>query len=230
MREIIFIEHSNRSGLDLGYQYLEKQGFKIKSYRPFLGEKLPELNEKSSGVIVTGGPQFITDLKEFPYLLDEIVFVETIMARQVPVLGICLGAQMIAHIMGAHVGLHPEGYLSFGYYKLNPTSAGKSFMPQPLHAAAGNVQGFDHPRGAELLVEGDVFPNQAFKVGNSTYAIQFHPELTRPMLDKWQEEYVNNYAKHGAQSRQEQDEGYERYTPAVYTWYADFLDRLFAQG
>ncbi|MCP4296726.1 MAG: hypothetical protein GY786_14080 [Proteobacteria bacterium] len=230
MREIIFIEHSNRPGSDLGYQHLEKQGFKITSCRPFLGEKLPELNEKSSGVIVTGGPQFITELKEFPYLLDEIVFVEKMMTRQIPVLGICLGAQMVAHIMGAHVGFHPEGHLSFGYYKLKPTSAGKEFMPQPLYAAAGNVQGFDHPHGAELLVEGDMFPNQAFRVGSSTYAIQFHPELTRLMLDKWQEEYISNYSKPGAQSRKEQDEGYERYTGAVHTWYTNFLDKHFAEA
>jgi GMP synthase (glutamine-hydrolysing) len=214
---------------DRGQRHLAQRGFRVCLVAPFRGEALPELGDDTAGVLIMGGPQYVTELDEFPYLRDEMDFVGRVMARSLPLLGICLGGQLIALHLGAKVTGHPEGHAAFGYYPLRPTQAGKAVFPQDLHVPAGNVQGFEVPRSATLLAEGEVFTNQAFSVGDKTYGLQFHPELTRPILDQWQDILALNYGRPGTQSKESQDANFAAHDGPLHDWYTGFLDGLFRQ-
>ncbi len=227
MQDIIVVEHRDMPSPDRGRRHLHDRGFRIRAVGPFRGEALPALDERMAGVVIMGGPQYVTHLDEFPYLKAEMDFAGKAMAKGLPVLGICLGAQLIARHLGASVADHPDESVAFGYYEVKPTRDGRDFLSEGLHAPAGNVQGFEVPAGATLLAEGDMFPNQAFRVDGNTYGLQFHPEVTRPILDLWQDVLATNYGRPGAQSRRQQDEGFERHDERLDGWYTSFLDRLF---
>ena len=227
MRDIHVIEHREFPEPDRGQRHLAKKRFNVNLVAPFRGDPMPELDENTAGVIIMGGPQYLTNLEEFPYLSDEMDFAGQTMAKGIPLLGICLGAQIIAHHFGARVGFHPDEHTAFGYYELVPTTEGRGFLPDGLYAPAGNSQGFDLPVGATLLAQGALFPNQAYRVGSTTYGLQFHPEVTRPILDLWHELLTDNFKKTGAQNLELQNEGFKRHDDALHDWYAGFLDRFF---
>ncbi len=227
MSEIIVIGHETPVDRDEGIRHLERRGFAIRQTRPDQGEPLPPVHEHTAGIIVTGGPQYVSDLERFPYLRDEMAFIGTAMEAGVPLLGICLGGQLIAAQLGATVDFHPQGHVALGYYPLHVTEAGKDWLPDDLMVLAGNAQGFSLPTGATSLATGDVFPNQAFHYGATTMALQFHPEVTRLILDQWQDELAGNIGKPGTQSLAEQDRGFAQYNNRLTDWYRSFLDRFF---
>lgn len=227
MKDIYVIEHRKYPVPDRGQQYLASKGFNVRLAAPFRGEPLPELDVNTAGVIIMGGPQYVTHLDEFPYLVDEMNFAGRVMDKCIPLLGICLGSQIIARHMGAKVDFHPEENTAFGYYEVFPTREGQVFIPKGFHAPAGNSQGFDIPTGATLLAQGTLFPNQAYKVSETTFGLQFHPEVTRPILDLWHELLFENVSNPGAQTLELQNQGYGRHNDALHDWYINFLDRFF---
>jgi len=227
MRNIFVVEHRDMPERDHGQRRLAEKGFNVRLVAPFRGQDLPELDDNTVGVLIMGGPQYVTHLDDFPYLREEMDFAGRVMDRGLPLLGICLGGQIIAARLGAKVDDHPQGHAAFGYYPLCPTEAGKDVIPEALQVPASNTQGFEVPVGATLLAEGDVFPNQAFRVDERTYALQFHPELTRPILDLWQDVQATNYGRPGTQSREMQDAGFTAHNGALHDWYSGFLDRFF---
>jgi GMP synthase (glutamine-hydrolysing) len=232
MPDIIVIEHSEMPAPDRAQQHLAARGFAVRTVKPFAGEAVPAIDERTAGVVIMGGPQMVTDIDGYPYLRDEMALADQAMDRGLPLLGICLGAQMIAHHLGATVSYHEDGCIAFGYYPIDPTVEGRAVFPgrggEPvLHVPAGNAQGFDLPPGATLLARGEIFHNQAYRIGHSTYGFQFHPELTRPILDLWQEVLAGNYGKPGTQTREEQDAGFARYDAPLHVWFTGFLDDFF---
>ena len=229
MNELIVVRHREGAKSDRCLVHLEKRGFTLRPVSPYLGEALPTLDGRTAGVVIEGGPQYVSDLDRHPFLVDEMDFTGRAMDRGIPVLAICLGAQVLARHLGAQVADHPEGHVAFGYYEVKPTAAGRALIPEGLHVPAGNVQGFDLPVGATLLAEGEIFPNQAFRVDEAAYAFQFHPEVTRPGWDRWQTVLAGSYGKTGAQTREEQDEGFRRYDAPLDTWFTGFLDGLFGK-
>ncbi|MCP5371401.1 MAG: glutamine amidotransferase [Hyphomicrobiales bacterium] len=227
MAQIIVVEHRDYPAPDRGQTHLAARGFEVRRVGPFRGEALPQVGEGTAGVLIMGGPQFVTHLDEAPYLRDEMAFAGRVMAAGVPLLGICLGAQLIAALHGARVAAHPQGKVAFGYYPVHPTAAGRGMVPEGLEVPAGNIQGFDLPPGAELLAGGEIFPHQAYRLGARTCGFQFHPEVTRPILDQWQRTMAAQYGRPGAQTRAQQDAGFARYDAALHAWYTGFLDRFF---
>ncbi len=104
-----------------------------------------------------------------------------------PLLGVCLGAQMLARHLGHRVYRHPEGKVEIGYYPIVPTEAGEALCaaPFPTHVYQWHREGFDLPRGATLLAAGSDFEAQAFRYGPAAYGLQFHPEVTYAMMCRW---------------------------------------------
>jgi GMP synthase (glutamine-hydrolysing) len=224
---IVVLQHENLDDTDSGLRHLARQGFTLQLVRPDLGEKLPEPDDDISGVIIGGGPQFVTALDRFPYLRSEMAFAEKLMRRRIPLLGICLGGQLIAHQLGARVGNHPDGCVALGYYRLDVTGEGRGLIPDGMMSLSGNAQGFDRPSDARLLAKGDLFPNQAFAYEEKTVALQFHPEVTSKILDRWKATIGGNAGKPGTQTVAELDAGFARYNETLAAWYRHFLDRFF---
>lgn len=183
--EIVVVIHHDATDLSAVRRLAEAKGVALRVVRPFAGEPLPE-PDAVSGLIVLGGPQSAYD--PLPYLKDEMSFVADAVAGELPVLGICLGAQLLAHALGG-AAVPGEHGLETGYIEVQaadgqPTgeqSAGEQSTAGQGERFAGTHFSFHTdtvvlPADAELLATSDRYP-QAWRIG-SALAVQYHPELS----------------------------------------------------
>ncbi len=139
-------------------------------------------------VVVLGGPIGAYEQREYPFLVNELKFLERRLARDLPTLGICLGAQLMARALGAKV--YPGDEQEIGWSTLDLSEAG---MRSPLiyfgseHTPVLHWHGdtFDLPLGAVHLASSAKYSNQAFSWGQHCLALQFHPEVTASGLERW---------------------------------------------
>jgi len=137
------------------------------------------------GLIFLGAPMSVND--DLPYLAREMEWIRRAVAQGRPVLGICLGAQLIARAMGATV--RPNAAKEIGWYDLRFTDAAARdplFQGLSLETVFHwHGETFDLPPGAELLASSDLCRNQAFRLGDRVYGLQFHLEVTPDMIADW---------------------------------------------
>jgi len=135
---------------------------------------------------VLGGPIGAEQLREYPFLRDEIELIRARLASRQPMLGICLGAQLIASALGASV--RPMGHKEIGFAPLTLTTPGQL---SPIRALDGvdvlhwHGDRLDLPAGATLLAYTAQCDTQAFMVGPTTLALQFHPEFDHRRMEQW---------------------------------------------
>jgi GMP synthase-like glutamine amidotransferase len=150
----------------------------------------PDLSvETATALIVMGGPMSVND--PLPWLRLEERYIVRAISSDVPVLGICLGAQLLAKCLGATV--RPMGHKEIGWYPVRFTECGAS---DPLFQGLPGEEIFFHwhgenftiPEGAERLAESDLCANQAFRLGSRVYGLQFHPEVTPEIIASWLQE------------------------------------------
>src|SRR5450432_382836 len=135
---------------------LRALGHPLDIRRPRFGDALPETLDGHAGAVIFGGPMSANDPDE--YVRREIDWLAVPLREQKPLLGICLGAQMLARQLGAKVGFHPDGKVEVGYYPLRAMPVARSlFDGWPDHVYQWHREGFALPDGAALLAEGDVF-------------------------------------------------------------------------
>lgn len=228
---IVLIDHHDNPPDDRATTHLAARGFDIDLRLPFKGEMLEAApGDDVAGCVVFGGAQNVDEARQYPFLHDEIAWIQGCHARGIPLLGICLGAQLVAHALGGAVAPLPGGRCEFGYYRVTPTAAGLAWMPQPLVAAQAHFYRFAPPPGATLLAtgEGGAGDAQAFQCG-ATFAVQFHPEVTRAGFRRWQDAEWAFFDSPGAQTRAQQDALAARHDAAQGAWFGGFLDRLFAR-
>ena len=167
-----------------------RHGAPLRVCHPYLGEPLPSL-EELRGLVVMGGPMGVSDTASDPYLADELELLASAVAAGRPVLGVCLGAQLLAAALGGTVyrGARPE----IGPGTVTLSAAGRA---DPVLGAAGRAElpvvhwhqdTFELPAGAVRLAGSDLYPNQAFRVGVCAYGLQFHVEVDRALAEGWRE-------------------------------------------
>lgn len=206
-----------RAGYDLDYRFAAK------------GDALPDPGAAEHDLcVVYGGPQSANDGADRPYIKDELAFIRDWSDRERPLLGLCLGAQLLAKSYGAAVSKHPDGLNEIGYARVEPTETGRALMPEPMHVYHWHTEGFEVPEGGELLAQGDVFPNQAFRLGTHAYGLQFHPETTVPIFSTWMAEAGHMLSWPGAQSREEQFRDALEHDDRLAEWLDGFLSRWLA--
>jgi GMP synthase-like glutamine amidotransferase len=152
-------------------------------YRP--GAAAPD-PARYDGLIFMGGAMSVND--GLPYLEREARWIAEAVEARRPVLGVCLGAQLIAKALGARV--YPNAVKEIGWFEIELTAEGAA---DPLYAGAGpretvlqwHGETFDLPQGAIWLASSAACRNQAFRVGSSAYALQFHLEVTPEMIEDW---------------------------------------------
>lgn len=163
-----------------GYEstYLEAGFDELTSVNPLE----PEL------VIILGGPIGAYDDQDYPFIKDELHLLQQRLKVDVPTLGICLGAQLMARALGAKV--YPGTEKEIGWFPLQLTTAGAvsslRYLTQPGEAVLHwHGDTFDLPYGATHLASSQKYVNQGFAWGNCGLALQFHPEVTKRGLERW---------------------------------------------
>ena len=154
-------------------------------------EKEPDARpepEHFDALIVLGGPMNVEEAGKRVHLQTEIAAIGTALAHNQPVLGICLGAQLLAHALGARVYRSPVSEI--GWYDLALTEQGLADpVLSPLGRSASVFQWhgftFDIPAGATHLARSSACANQAFRYGRNAYGLQFHLEMDAALIEHW---------------------------------------------
>jgi GMP synthase (glutamine-hydrolysing) len=185
---LLSVQNSELGHMGFVGEHLYRRGATVEEVMPQEGDLLPPDHAPYDGVIVLGGTMDAFDDEKNPYFHPLIQLLRGFHRADKPILGICLGAQLVARVFDKPVYRHVE--LEVGFTEVEITDAGAR---SPLLAGAARRQRvmewhqdtFDLPEGAELLVTGERCRNQAFRIGHHVYAFQFHFEATRPMLRSW---------------------------------------------
>jgi len=173
-----YLQHVSFEGLGSIDPWLRATGYEITNTRFFESTKLPNPSEVDL-LIVLGGPMSVNDEDEFPWLVQEKRFIRTSILSGKSVLGICLGAQLIASAIGARV--YQNHVREIGWFPVQGVPSGDdSTFHFPLSAEVFHWHGetFDLPPGAIHLARSDGCENQAFQLGQSVIGLQFHLETT----------------------------------------------------
>jgi GMP synthase (glutamine-hydrolysing) len=191
MRRILVLQHEACEHLGLMAEFLTRRDVEPRYVKIFEGENIPEISAYS-GMILLGGPMSVYDEEEHPFLRFEDRLVRSALSTGLPLLGICLGAQLIAKAAGARV--YPGKQKEIGWYPIYMTSDGLrdrlfSALGKRLTVFQWHGDTFDIPRHGVRLAGSALFPNQAFRIGSSAYALQFHLEVSPPMIREWFERY-----------------------------------------
>ena len=195
------------------------------------GEVTPPL-EKFNALVVMGGPMGIYEMARYPHLIIASRIIREAINRDMKVLGICLGSQMVAYCLGAKV--YPGTEKETGWCHIELTGDG---LKDPLmrklaiHPRVGDFwrkfkvfqwhsDTFDLPLGAVLLASSGQYRNQAFRYGDNIYGFQFHIEVTKDMLLEWFKDMpdINQIMK-------ETEKIYEEYTGRAMNFYKVFFQR-----
>jgi GMP synthase (glutamine-hydrolysing) len=188
MRKILVCQHVGYEILGTLNPLFKEHGFRIR-YVNF--GRFPEMTPGVAGydgMILLGGPMNVDQMEKYPHLAHEIRMIEEGLQREIPILGICLGAQLIAKALGAEVGRNREKEI--GWYDLSLTPEGKTdpvfqhfHNPEKVFQWHGDT--FTIPRGAVCLATSSTCANQAFRYGDKVYGLQFHLEVDQPMIERW---------------------------------------------
>ena len=224
---IIFVDHHENPMDDRAWTHLGDRGFERRLVCPFRGETLPEPGPEVAGVVIYGGAQNVGEQSAYPFLRDEIRWLEKCLDRELPMLGLCLGGQLLAHTLGAPVKPRTPRECEFGYYPLTTTDAGKDWLPDNFHATQAHYEEFDVPTGAVHLAGSARFPHQAFRHNHNVYGLQFHPEVSSHIFRRWQEADWAMFGVPGSQERREQDRLMAAHDESQGEWFRGFLDELF---
>jgi GMP synthase (glutamine-hydrolysing) len=189
---VLVFRHVPFEGLGLLAPALDAHGIAFDYCDLYQSGAMPPDASSYAGLIFMGGPMSVND--ELPFVLEEMQLIECAAAQNMPMLGICLGAQMIARALGGRVYRNAEKEI--GWFDIHLTEAGLRDAILGHLAPVETVfhwhgDTFDLPRGAEWLASSQRTRYQAFRVGQSIYGLQFHLEVTPAMIADWGQQNEN---------------------------------------
>ena len=184
---ILFIQHVAQEGPGIFKQVLDEHAIPFHTRKIFL-EVSFVLPADCRGVIILGGPMNIDEEPDYPFLAEEKAFIRELIRKEVPLLGICLGAQLIAQAAGGRVYKADEK--EFGWYQVELTEDGErdclfQGFPRSYTVFQWHGDTFEIPPHGTLLVTAEGCPNQGLKIGKRAYGIQFHLEADARMINGW---------------------------------------------
>src|SRR5687768_8461559 len=179
---LLVLQHCPVTPIGLVGERAIERGAELVTLFPHDGDRVPETMAGFGGLIVLGGPMHAGDDARYPAFASILSLIRECRQARVPVLGLCLGAQLIARAFGQRV--YRFGGLEVGYPAVHLTAAGRTDpLFQGLEPEQRIMQmhedSFDLPGESVLLMRNDACENQAFRIGTSIYGIQAHPEVTR---------------------------------------------------
>ncbi len=172
-------------------EHLRSQGVSYSINDLSIGEAAPD-PDAFTHLLIMGGPMAVYEMHRYPYLIKEALLIDRAVKANRHIMGVCLGAQMLAHVLGARV--YPGTKKEIGWYEVALTPEGMkdrlmSTLALPGRSAAQVFQWhgdtFDLPSGSVRLASSDLYPIQAFRYGDRVYGLQFHIEVTPKIVHDW---------------------------------------------
>jgi len=164
-----------RAGLEFRYVDLQQE----------IPDRLPL--DRTAGLVVLGGPMNVDEVDRYPFLASDVLWIGEALDMDLPILGICLGSQLLAKTLGSRV--YPNRIKEIGWHPIRflPTAADDPLLAQSGMRTVFQWHGdtFDLPTGAVHLASGPNCENQAFRYGDRAFGLQFHIEMTAGMIDDW---------------------------------------------
>lgn len=176
------LQHVPFEGLGSMEAWLSERGADVQYTRFYESSALP--NPRAVDLVIAmGGPMSVNDERDYPWLKPEKGFVHEAIRRGLPVVGVCLGAQLIASALGARVYVNAEKEI--GWFPIEAVDADGDVFRFPRHATVFHWHGetFDLPPGAVRLARSSGCKNQAFQIGRNVIGLQFHLETTSETAD-----------------------------------------------
>lgn len=197
--QVLVIENYPKTPLGLVGVALQEAGVEWTGVAAHDGGTVPDGPGSHAGLVVLGGVQDAMDDETYPFLPDVCRLIRQFHEAERPVLGICLGAQLIARAFGAENIL--DRPIEFGWHEVRPTPAGRD---DPFARALGDgapvfhwhTDTFTLPEGAVHLATSDSTAHQAFRIGAATYGIQFHFEAGTEVVRDWSSSFADEIAPH----------------------------------
>lgn len=191
---VLAIKNSGE-GLGRLQGFFEREGFSCKIVSALSG-KIPSTSDYDF-IVILGGPMNVYEEQAYPFLVDEGILLRDALKHEIPVLGICLGAQLLAKALGARV--EKNKVKEIGHYSLELSRAGRQNaffrgVPSVFTAFQWHGDTFQIPQGASLLASSSTCLNQAFSF-NDALGLQFHVEVDKQMAGDWVAGYSSEIEK-----------------------------------
>lgn len=184
--EILVLQHAECESLGTIEWALKDKGLRARYIRPFAKEPIPAKINGAKGLIVMGGPMGVYEQEQYPYLRDELRLIERTVVAKKPVLGVCLGSQLLAHALGGEISKRSQKEI--GWYLVRLTEEATkdplwSNVPSEFTAFHWHGDVFSLPEGATSFASSALTDHQAFRYGANAYGLLFHLEVTKSLID-----------------------------------------------
>ncbi|MFC1613844.1 type 1 glutamine amidotransferase [Gemmatimonadota bacterium] len=191
MKPLLIVQHLEREHAGVFTEVLERRSIPCRMARIYKGDRVPDSPKEFSGMLILGGVMNVDQADRYPYLGDEMRLIRLAHDTGVPVLGICLGSQLMAAALDSPV--YDGGVREIGWYEVELTAQAEKdplFLdfPERFNVLQWHGQTFDLPAGAVRLASSRAYPNQAFRCGQTSWGLQFHLEADGELLRRWLEE------------------------------------------
>jgi len=184
-QHVLILQHSKKVSAGSSIDWLTQNNipFKIHSY-----ERTPEIQpslDEFSSVLICGGGMNVDEDHLFPWLKEEKKLIEHALKKQMKMVGLCLGAQLIAEVLGARVQKNHD--LECGWHDVDIKTSAHfmlSFSAKKLRAFQWHGYTFETPLTAKKFASNEATPNQGFIYQDNVVCMQFHPEATKPWIEQ----------------------------------------------
>ena len=187
MENIIVLQHAPCETVGLLQEALTAADLKTHVIRSFEGAHVPKEMGQSEGLIVMGGPMGVYEQDRFPFLREEMKLIDHALKEKKPILGVCLGSQLLAAALGANVYAGPAQEIGWYPVTLLPEADTDPLLrkvPSPVMALRWHGDVFDLPKGAVRLAYSEKTDVQAFRYGKNAFGFLFHMEMTAHIIEE----------------------------------------------